>query len=687
MYQNIYVPLDNSEHSDRVAEHALRLGVSYGAKLTGCHVYAARMHDYRFKQMEFTLPEEYLEEAELHRQRKIHDSLITMGLELISDCYLDPLAAQAAEHDVEFERRMMDGKHSTEIIKDIAASEDVDLVMIGALGLGRTKDSQIGSVCRRVTESVARDTWVVKHVPKKGDVERDTIMVGVDGSPQSFGALMTAIDLAKRFDKKIELVGVYDPYLHYAVFKGIVEVLSEKAAKIFRFEEQNQLHEEVIDTGLAEIYQSHLNVAQTMAENEGITVSKTLLDGKAFQKVLDHARKIEPWLLVIGRVGVHVEDEEDGLGSNTENLLRLAPCDVLLSTREVRPEVDLRAEESVLWTPEAESRMTRVPEQVKGIARTAILRLAIEQGHSVVTSDLVTEAMNRFMPKSTSAQTEKLAEALAIQAARDRAVSVCRECSTAAQEPDPVRCPVCGSVAFDVVTPEMLARIEAQEGGAEEETTYDGRKLRWTQESRKALKTLTDPYQRRRAKARIEKSARRQKLETVSLEHARRFIEEEAGVLYETAGATATEEPAEAITAGEPEESDRKLLARDGKNVPFLSSRHWEDDALVRILRVPAGFMRDRTQGRVEDLAAERGIDTVDLALVEEGIGLGMKMMEQMLAEQGLAPEPAPENGDQAGEKKASGCPFAAMEKNRLALNEAGLMQELDAKRRELSDS
>ena len=37
------------------------------------------MHDYRFKQMEFTLPEEYLEEPELHRQRKIHDSLILHG--------------------------------------------------------------------------------------------------------------------------------------------------------------------------------------------------------------------------------------------------------------------------------------------------------------------------------------------------------------------------------------------------------------------------------------------------------------------------------------------------------------------------------------------------------------------------------------------------------------------------------
>jgi len=46
--------------------------------MIGCHVYAARMHDYRFKQMEYTLPRNTRGD-ELSRQRKIHDSLITWG--------------------------------------------------------------------------------------------------------------------------------------------------------------------------------------------------------------------------------------------------------------------------------------------------------------------------------------------------------------------------------------------------------------------------------------------------------------------------------------------------------------------------------------------------------------------------------------------------------------------------------
>ena len=88
MYKSIYVPVDNSDYSNRAVACAVALGKAFDSKLVGNHVYAAGLHDYRFRQMEYTLPEEYLDEVELERQRKIHDSLITMGLKLISDSYL-----------------------------------------------------------------------------------------------------------------------------------------------------------------------------------------------------------------------------------------------------------------------------------------------------------------------------------------------------------------------------------------------------------------------------------------------------------------------------------------------------------------------------------------------------------------------------------------------------------------------
>ncbi len=633
MYRSIYVPVDNSDYSNRAVELSVGLSRAFEAKLAGCHVYAARMHDYRFKQMEYTLPEEYLEETELERQRKIHDSLITMGLQLISDSYLAPMARQAQAANIPFEPRMMDGKHHVEIVKDID-SGDYDLVIMGALGLGKVRDSHIGSVTERVTRQCARDHFVVKRLPDEKKPEGDTILVGIDGSTQSFGALDVALQLAEKFGKKVELIAVYDPYLHYAVFHGVVNVLTEKAAKVFRFEEQNQLHEEIIDTGLAQIYQSHLDVAARMAAERGVEVKKTLLDGKACQKVLDHTRKTEPWLLVVGRTGIHSGPEETGLGSNSENLLRSCPCDILLTTRRVHPELDVKAEESIRWTEEAETRMTRVPPQVKGIARTAILRLAVEKGHSVITSSLLDEAMDRFMPKSASERTAKLAEAIAFEAARSRPVSMCKRCGVTAVESNPVTCPVCSGTVFEMITPDVVAAIEAAEGGAAEESTYDGRKLRWTEEAKRALWTLKEPYQRRRTKARVEKSARLRKLPTVTLEFAKKIVEEETGVplVIDERVAAPTDDV----------QGDKKLVARDAKNVPLFSEFDWMEDAAQRILRVPSGFMRDRVQLRVEEIAEERTLSSIDLALVEEGIEAGRQMMADMLKAQGVGQPGAP---------------------------------------------
>jgi len=628
MYKSIYVPVDNSDHSNRAVACSLALGKAFSAKLVGCHVYAAKLHDYRFRQMEYTLPEEYIDEVELERQRKIHDSLITMGLKLISDSYLDGMSRLCGDSGLEFEPRMMDGKHHIEILKDLAGSQH-DLVVIGALGVGRARDSVIGSVCERVARDSDRDVWVVKHVPEPGEPERDTILVGVDGSPQSFGALMTAIDLARTFNKQIETVAVYDPYLHYSVFNGIVNVLTEQAAKVFRFEEQNQLHEEIIDTGLAQIYQSHLEVGERMATEDGVSVKKTLLDGKPFQKILDHARKTNPWLIVVGRIGVHSPKDETGLGSNAENILRAAPCDVLLSTRVEVPRLDVRAEETVRWTPEAEERMTHVPEQVKGIARTGVLRLALEKGHSVITNAVIDEAMDRFMPKSASAATKALAEAVALERAKSGPVSMCRACGVTATQSDPVKCTVCGATDFEVISREMIEKIAAVEGGLQEETTYDGRKLRWSEDARRGLWTMKNAYQRRRVKARVEKRARMMKLDAITLEFARQVIEEETGTPLEI-GTTAT-----GVAA------DKRLVARDDKKNPLISTFEWTADAAQRILRVPAGFMRNQTQERIEELARERAATAIDLALVEEGIEIGKRMMAEMIANypsQGKAP-------------------------------------------------
>ncbi|HYX82747.1 MAG TPA: PCP reductase family protein, partial [Gemmatimonadales bacterium] len=187
----------------------------------------------------------------------------------------------------------------------------------------------------------------------------------------------------------------------------------------------------------------------------------------------------------------------------------------------------------------------------------------------------------------------------------------------------------------EVISREMIERIAAVEGGLEEETTYDGRKLRWSEEARKGLWTMKNAYQRRRVKARVEKRARMMKLDTITLEFARQVIEDETGTPLDIkipSSNAASAQAGEAAKGADSTGTETKLIARDERNNPLISTFEWTNDAAQRILRVPAGFMRNKTQERIEELARERAATTIDLALVEEGIEIGKKMMAEMIA-------------------------------------------------------
>ena len=228
----------------------------------------------------------------------------------------------------------------------------------------------------------------------------------------------------------------------------------------------------------------------------------------------------------MGRIGVHSDEREADLGSNTENLLRLAPCNVLLVGGKFYPPLDVKAEEIIAWTDEARERMKRVPEQVAGVARTALLRYAIEQGHTVITSKVIDEAMAIFMPGRMAEKMQILAEDLAVAKLRaeDAAVTaICSVCGYVVKGPNPVvKCPVCsgGPEKFTHIDRRAVEQIATAEGGIAEEEVMPGVTVRWANDAREGLREVTDAYLRRRAKARIEKYARTRKIPVITKEIA-----------------------------------------------------------------------------------------------------------------------------------------------------------------------
>ena len=398
--RRILVALDQSDHAIRALREVSRLASSAGGRITGIHAYAARLHDRRFRQMEGGLPERYRRESEMEQQRDVHEDLIGMGLGLISDSYHRAARAICEDHGVPFAGLSPEGRNYARILEEANAGRH-DVLAMGALGLGAVAGSAIGSVCERVVRRAALDVFVARD--RHLEIGDGPVVVGMDGSPRAFGALRTAIDIARRLGAELHVVAAYDPYYHYVAFNKISGVLDEEAGKVFRFREQEKLHEELIDDGIARIYQAHLNVAGTVAEEAGMPVVSELLAGKPWQAIRNYVERHRASLLVLGKTGIHADEELD-IGSNTENLLRCVPCHVWIGTAEYRPPAEVVAEETIMWSEEAEAMIDRAPEFVRGLARTAVIRKAQAEEHTFITTRFVEEAMRQMMPGAAEAE-------------------------------------------------------------------------------------------------------------------------------------------------------------------------------------------------------------------------------------------------------------------------------------------
>jgi nucleotide-binding universal stress UspA family protein len=391
----LLVCLDASEHASQALAEAIRLaGAAEGGQVTGLHAYAARLHDSRFRQMEGGLPERHRKEQEMENQRVVHDDLITRGLNIISDSYHDVAARACEQAGVPFSRLNAEGKNYRRIV-EAAQSGDFDALVLGSVGLGRVEGSTIGTVCERVCRRSPIDTLIVRD-PRRA-IGSGPVVVGLDGSPRSYGALMTAFAVARAVEAPVHAVAAYDPFFHYVAFHKISGALSEDVAAQFRFEEQERLHEEIIDSGIARIYQSHLDVAKTIAGTIGTALETRLLKGKPWQAMLAYLNEVRASLAVVGKTGIHADRDLD-IGGNAENLLRLAPCSVWLGQTVHTPPFEAIARETIAWTEEAEAMLERVPEAALSMVRMAILRFAQESGHTVITTALVEEATERFCP-------------------------------------------------------------------------------------------------------------------------------------------------------------------------------------------------------------------------------------------------------------------------------------------------
>ena len=432
MYREVLVPVDNSDPSNWAVERAIELCGRSGGRITGNHVYAARLHDVRFRQLETGLPAQFQTPDEIKRQRKVHDKLIEKGLQLISDSFLDQTDKRCQAAGVHLTRQLLEGINYEEIVREanrgdgrlpsligfdpniahkydggenvrsdvmlgadgriVAEDEEqdeklsgtsgrlYDLLVLGAHGIGKQPYSQLGGVTSRVLRKVEKDVLVVRN---DRPLMEGRWMVCVDGSSYAYKALRVALEMALEYKAKLYVCSAFDVEYHHVVFGNIKDVLSVQASKVFKFEEQEELHNNIIDKGLLKLCQANLKRAQVMAQEfPDVEIETQILIGKPFQCILQWVEEIDPSMMIVARHGGHRVEGTD-LGSQADNLVRLAQTNVLLvGTQDVRPDeipwIEEDGQKGLEWSPDAEVRILRVPPFALGIARKAVEEFTLD---------------------------------------------------------------------------------------------------------------------------------------------------------------------------------------------------------------------------------------------------------------------------------------------------------------------
>ncbi len=323
MYRRILVAMDGSDHARFGGQIALALAQGTGAELVVCHVYGAQMHQRRFQDMEPGLPEKYQQAQLLDHLRQSHTSLIEKGMEALSVGYVEGYLDNARAKGISVCSVAAEGRNYVQILK-LARDKAADLIVLGAHGLGASQDGLLGSTASKVLLHAQCDVLVSRRPLDAGG-----LLAGIDGSSDALMALQRAADIARCLGQRLEIAAIYDPEFHTKVFRTLSHTLSSDRQQEVGLIEQEDLHDDLINDGLGKLYKGFLDEARRHISDIDPVVH--LHKGKAYRSVVDHALRCLTDIVAVGRYGHHREPMSL-LGSTAEAIVRLCPCNVLVTS-------------------------------------------------------------------------------------------------------------------------------------------------------------------------------------------------------------------------------------------------------------------------------------------------------------------------------------------------------------------
>jgi nucleotide-binding universal stress UspA family protein len=187
-----------------------------------------------------------------------------------------------------------------------------DLVVLGARGLGRVKRFLLGSVSFAVARHASCPVLVVKG--RVGKLQ--SVLVGMDGSEDSFEALRFLLSLPLARQAKLRLLSVVEPVRYPTSAPGALRGQLTRMLKEIENERRGQL-------------ESALEKAAAELEGSITHVTRSTLSGDPADVIVAAAAAHDADLVVVGARGLGGMSRLL-LGSVSEKVLRYARCPVLI---------------------------------------------------------------------------------------------------------------------------------------------------------------------------------------------------------------------------------------------------------------------------------------------------------------------------------------------------------------------
>lgn len=288
--KTILFPTDFSDCSRQALNHALFLAENFDAELHMLHAVVLHQEDPANPDLQFTSDVELLDRLSKIAQTRLAE-------------LAERTTTQVKVRQVE--RR---GFSASVVILEYADEVDADLVVMGTHGHRGAARFFLGSVAEQVVRHAHCPVLTLRAEPERALEAIQSILVPVDFSEQSRGAVETAAELAGRWNASIELLHVLEIPPLPAFYGPVPDVGSAQR--------------------LLELSTDELEGLGRSLVPEGVDWKTTTLEGAAASEIVRHAGEAGSDLIVIpshGRSGL----DRLLLGSTTERVLRTADCPVL----------------------------------------------------------------------------------------------------------------------------------------------------------------------------------------------------------------------------------------------------------------------------------------------------------------------------------------------------------------------